>query len=225
MSSSRSGTPKAPYDPRPGDRLSARAVDAGEFAADLLVEDALIADVALSGESAEFAEIGASRLEGGTLADTDWHRCSLVDVVVDGVDLANARFVESLWRRMRLERCRLTGVVLAGCILEDVTIAGGVLDLTNWRFAQLTRVRFESCTLTGADFLEAQLNDVSFEGCDLSGSQFSQARCRRTRLSGCRLDAVQGVTGLAGATIAPTDLLSLTEQLAEALGIGVDWEE
>lgn len=225
MPSTRSGAPKAPFDPRSGDRLSARSVDVGDFAADLMVEDAVIADVALAGESADFAEISASRFEGGTLADTDWHRCSLVDVVVDGVDLANARFVESLWRRMRLERCRLTGVVLAGCILEDVTFAGGVLDLTNWRFAQLTRVRFEACTLTGADFLEAHLNDVSFEGCDLSGAQFSQARCRRTRLSGCRLDAVQGVTGLAGATIAPTDLLSLTEQLAEALGIGVDWEE
>ena len=225
MASSRVGAPKPPHDPRTGDRLTPRALTPVAFSADLLIEDCAITDVALAGEAAEFAEITSSRFDGGTLADSDWHRGSLVDLILDGVDLANARFVESLWRRVRLDRSRLTGLVLAGCIIEDVTITGGVLDLTNWRFAQLTRVRFEGCTLTGADFVEAQLQDVSFEGCDLSGVQFGHAHCRRTRLSGCRLDGLQGVTGLAGTIIAPTDLLSLTEQLAAALDIGVDWEQ
>ena len=224
MAAPRNAVPRPPHDPRPGERLTPRDLGVDEFAADLALEDAVIVDVALSGESAEFAELASSRVDRGTLADTDWHRCSLVDLVIDGVDLANARFVESLWRRVRLERCRLTGLVLAGCIVEDVTISSGVLDLSNWRFARLTRVRFDGCTLTGADFAEAHLDDVSFEGCDLSGVQFSQAHCRRTRLTGCRLDGLQGVTGLAGARINPTDLLSLTEQLATALGIGVDWQ-
>ena len=113
---------------------------------------------------------------------------------------------------------------MAGCIVEDAVITGGVLDFANLRFAQVTRVRFEGCTFVGADLVEAQLHDVSFERCDLSGVEFSHAHCQRVRISGCRLDGVRGVSGLAGATVAPTDLLSLTDQLATALGIHVDWE-
>ena len=225
MASPRKTDLKTPHDVRLGEALTGRTLAAAEFGGDLMVEDADVADVALEGESAEFAEISGSRFTGGSLADTDWHRSSLVDVVLEGVDLANCRFVESLWRRVRLDRCRLTGVMLAGCIVEDAVITGAVLDLANLRFAQFTRVRFDGCTLTGADLVEARLQDVSFEGCDLSGVEFSQAHCQRVRIAGCRLEGLRGVTGLTGATIAPTDLLSLTEQLAAALGIHVDWEE
>ena len=224
MAPARKNEPKPPHDLRLGETLRPRTVGSEEFAGDLIIEDAVIADLALAGEAAEFAEISGSRFTGGSLADTDWHRSSLVDVALEGVDLANSRFVESLWRRVHLDRCRLTGVVLAGCIVEDAVITGSVLDFANLRFAQFTRVRFEGCTLTGADLVEAQLHDVSFEACDLSTVEFSQAHCQRVRIAGCRLDGLRGVGGLAGATIAPTDLLALTDQLAAALGIHVDWE-
>lgn len=225
MATARRNDPKPPHDVRLDDVLTPRTLGPDDARGDLVLADAAVADLALQGEAIEFAEISGSRFSGGSLADTDWHRSSLVDGVLEGVDLANSRFVESLWRRVRLDRCRLTGVVLAGCIVEDAVVTGGVLDFANLRFAQFTRVRFEDCTLTSADFVEAQLRDVSFEGCDLSGVEFSNAHCQRVRIAGCRLDGVRGVAGLAGTTIAPTDLLSLTDQLATALGICVDWDE
>lgn len=216
--------PKAPFAPRLSAELAPVAPGPTEFATDLVLEDADWRDAAMAGERAEFAEITTSRLGASDFSGSDWYRSSWIDVDSDGLDLANAQFTECGLRRVALRNGRLTGIGLAGCAIEDTLVSGCVVDLANLRFAKLTRVRFENCSLVGSEFISAPLTDVAFVDCDLSAVQFTQATCRRVRISGCRLDGVRGVEGLRGATIAPVDLTALTHQLAAALGIAVDWD-
>ena len=218
-------TPRAPTAPRLPARPQPVSPGAGEFADELHLEDAAWHDPALAGESAEFCEVMATRVQGGDWSSTSWYRSSLVDVAIEGTDLANARFEESLWRRVGVRHGRLTGLSLAGCIVEDLAVEGCVANLLNVRFAQLTRVVFSGCPLTGIDLTTAKLTDVVFEDCDLTDAQFSQATCTRVRIDCCRLDGLRGVQSLKGATLAPLDLMALTLQLASALGITIDQGE
>lgn len=215
-------SPRSPFAPRVGARLSEVAPGPDEAASDLALQDAHWRDAALAGERLEFAEVMGARLEHGDLHDTEWYRSSLVDVDADALDLANALFTESQWRRVLVQHSRLTGVSLAGCTIEDADLRHCVVNLANLRFARMRRVSFTDCQLTGTEFVSAELHDVTFTNCDLSEVQFSQARCQQVRLDNCRLDGVRGVDGLRGATIAPVDVLALTHQLAESLGIRVE---
>lgn len=219
------GTIRTPAAPRTPELATEAEITLEQFASDLFLEDAVWNDPQFVGERAEFPELTAVRIRGGQLSNTDWYRGTWADVVVDGVDLANAAFQESAWRRVFADRCRLTGIALAGGQLEDVTITGGVLDLANFRFATFTRVLVEDCVLTGSEFTNADLTDVTFSNCDLSGTEFSQVRCHRVRFAGCALEGLRGVEYLRGAVVAPVDLMSLTSQLAGALGITVDWSD
>ncbi len=216
---------RQPATPRTLDVLPDAEISLERFASDLLLEDSRWPNPQFAGERAEFAELNAVRIRGGQLSSTDWYRGTWVDVAADGVDLANGAFEESAWRRVFIDRCRLTGIVLSGCQLEDVTITGGVLDLANLRFATLNRVRLEDCVLTGSEFTSAELTDVTFANCDLAGAELSQVKCKRVHIVGCNLEGLRGVEYLRGAAVAPLDLTSLAMQLAAALGITVDWSE
>lgn len=214
--------PRPPHAPRLGGTLASASPSLAELGDDFVLQDAAWCDAALGGERVEFAELMSVRLARGDLAGSDWYRCAWVDVDAEALDLANALFTESQWRRITLRHSRLTGVQLAGCTLEDAEVRDCVVDLANLRFTTLRRVAFVDCQLRGIEFTSAELSDVSFSGCDLGEVQFSQARCQRVRLSDCRLDGLRGVDGLRGATIAPLDLGALTLQFAAALGIGID---
>ncbi len=216
----KSDGPRPPAQAHPGARLSAVTVDPAALAEDLTLEDVQLSP-AWADADASFAALMGIRMDAGTLAGSRWYRGSIVDSVLDGVDLANAAFEECGLRRCELVRCRLTGLDLSGCQLEDVTLRGCTLDLANLRFPVLTRVRFEDCSLVGADLLGAKLTDVVFCDCVLREVDVNQAACQRVRFERCDLEGLKGVGALRGATIDPLDLLALTDQLAAALGIRI----
>lgn len=213
--------PRQPHTPRLANRLARASPSLDELGDDFVLQDAEWRGAALGGERVEFAELMSVRLAQADLAHSDWYRCSWVDVDADALDLANALFTESQWRRLTLRHSRLTGVQLAACTIEDAEVRDCVVDLANLRFATLRRVAFIGCQLRGVEFTSAQLSDVGFTDCDLAEVQFSQARCQRVHLANCRLDGLRGVDGLRGSTIAPLDLGALTLQFADALGIGI----
>ncbi|WP_444875960.1 pentapeptide repeat-containing protein [Streptomyces canus] len=93
--------------------------------------------------------------------------------------------------------------------------------MSSWRFTRFQRVAFEKCKLVDTDWTSAQMKDVTFTDCDLSDAQFSQCSMERVHFSGCTLDRLKGLPSLSGASMDPTDALSLTYQLAAAMGISV----
>src|SRR5436190_1904805 len=77
-------------------------------------------------------------------------------------------------------------------------------------------------TLAGADFGGARLTDVTFDGADLQRATFDQVRSERVDLRGARVAELRGVGGLAGAVVAPDQLVALAPALAIAVGLTVE---
>lgn len=129
---------------------------------------------------------------------------------------------DSGWQRVVVTHSRLTGADLSGCTIQNTRFAGCAVDLSNWRFAKLRRVVFDGCKLSGSDFASSALTDVRFVDCDFTGAEFREASLERVRFEACVLDGLGGVASLAGATIDPLDLITLSHQLASAIGITID---
>src|SRR4051794_38452715 len=96
-------------------------------------------------------------LEG---AATDGLR--VVDLELEGANLANVAAPRSLAERIVVRRSRLTGATLAEGRLADVTFSDCALDLASFASCGLERVTFDGCVLTGADLQEARMRDVRF---------------------------------------------------------------
>jgi len=174
----------------------------------------------LSGRDAVLVEFDRCRFVGTTFNGTRCDRTRWVDCRFDSCDLANLSAESSGLVRVEVSGSRATGVRWRSGVLRDVVINGCKLDLSAFHGTRFERVRFEGCTLTQADFMDADLTGgVEIVDCDLTRARFSQARMAGAVLTRCVLDGIQGVTSLRGAVIDPTDLVSLSYALAQALGI------
>lgn len=188
---------------------------------DDLVSELVLDGVDVAGADLSLVDVQGCRISGARLAGSRWYRGGWRDVEVADSDLSTATFPDSGWTRVAVRACRLTGIGLAGDVLEDVDVSGSAAGLANLRQARLRRAAFRSTSMVEADFGAARLEDVLFEDCDLGGAQFSSARMTRVTFRRCRLDGLQGVAGLAGAVVEPLDVTDLTLQLAAALRITV----
>lgn len=200
----------------------------------LPTDDELIADADLSGSEwtgAQLDGVDLSGCRGRSLSapQCDWDHSQWSDVVLESSDLAASAWRDSGWQRAELCECRLTGVILSGCSLEDVSFRGCVLDMAQFRQARLRRVRFSGCRLAGADFSSALLEEVRFTDCVLDGARLHQVRItggpRTGRrgpglvISGGSIDGLSGADQLRGAAIDPIHLEVLGRLLATEAGI------
>ncbi len=217
--------PSTPPQPRPvvPPRLGAEQPAPADWRVgdDDLVSGLALTGVDLGGADLSLVDVHGCRFAGARLAGSRWYRGGWRDVDVVDSDLSTTTFPDSGWTRVAVRATRLTGVGLAGDVLEDVDVSGSSAGLANLRQARLRRVAFRSTSMVEADFGAARLEDVLFDDCDLGGAQFSQARMTRVTFRRCRLDRLQGVEGLAGAVVEPLDVTDLTLQLAATLRITV----
>lgn len=217
--------PRPPQRPRVQRAVAAELapdlIEPGVTTRDLVLTELELTDEILAGTTAEYAELSGSRFSGVRLNESSWRHSGITDCSFSRCDFAGADFGECGWRRVEITDSRLTGTVLATCRIKDTVISDSVIDLGNVRFADLRRVRFEQCRLTGADFSSATLTDVVFADCDLTEAEFSNARMTDVGLERCELVRLVGIAGLAGATIGREDLLQVADSLADALGIRI----
>lgn len=134
-------------------------------------------------------------------------------------DLSNARLAGSNLFAARFDRCKLLGVVIAGCLnLATTKISKCVFDYVQFRGLSLDGMRFVECSFIEADLSLTILKKTAFVKCNLenvdwTGAEFEQTDLRGSKLTGLNICRVN----LAGA-IASTDQLA---ELARALGITV----
>ena len=100
-------------------------------------------------------------------------------------------------------------------------MVGGRAPHLNLRFAVTERLWFSGVDLRDLDAYGADLRGAAFDDCDLTGAQLATARCDGAVFRGCRLTGLKGVAALKGATVTGTDLWSVADLLAGALGITV----
>jgi uncharacterized protein YjbI with pentapeptide repeats len=164
------------------------------------------------------------RATGVTLAGLAFQRCHLTDLAFAGCDLSTASFERSSWTRVALTDCRASALDLSGATLHDVAVVRGRAPHLNLRFAVTERLWFSHVALEDLDAYNADLRGARFDECDLTGAQLTSARCDGAVFSGCRLTGLRGVEALKGATVSGTDLWSVADLLAGALGITVTRE-
>jgi uncharacterized protein YjbI with pentapeptide repeats len=180
------------------------------------------------------------RIEAGD-GDAEWpglhlHRCELSLAGLAAADLAGARLVETRFTAPDLASLRLVGaqlrtVELLGGRLGDLDAAEG-----RWEGVRLEGARIGYLSLRGATVADLELVGCQVDTLDLAGAQVTRARFEGTGLGellatratlgdvdlrAADLDRVEGVLGLAGAVVAPGQLLDLAPQLASALGLVV----
>ena len=182
-------------------------------------------DLDLTGRTARSVELEGCHLKATDLSGSALDKAVFVDCLIENCNLANVRANGATLRRVRLSVARMTGFQWTKGILRDVAFDECRLDLSTFRFSELTDVVFTGCNLFRADFTNADLSRARFVDCDLSGAQFSHATLTGTRFTRCELVDIDGVTSMRGAVVEGHNLVALAHTLATALGITIDAED
>lgn len=175
-----------------------------------------------SGAVAKGVIIDEAVLDKVSLSQAQLEKLGLSDVVMKSCDLSATSCGDGSWIRVQTTGGRMTGLDLNKCLLKDVVFEGCKLDMANFRFAKLAKVRFVDCVLTEADFGGAQLNQVEFANCLLEKTDFTQAKLSNVDARSSQLIDVRGWEYLKGLTVDTGQLMTIAPQLALALGLKVD---
>jgi hypothetical protein len=171
--------------------------------------------------------------------DADWpglhlRRCEVRLAGMGAVDLTGARLVQTRSPHVELASLRLVAahlrtVELLGGRIGDLDAAGG-----RWESVRIEALRVGYLSLRGATASDLLLVGAQVDTLDLSGARAQrlalvdctvgellvrEAQLTDVDLRGARLGRVEGVAGLAGAVVAPSQLLDLAPQLAAGLGL------
>lgn len=124
--------------------------------------------------------------------------------------------------RVRFVGCRLTGTVLSGARLTDVTFEDCHADMLNLRMAHLARVRLAGTRCRQAELLEARVADLATESADLREATFEKSSLVAADLRGAELDGIRGGSSLRGALISSEQVLGVGVALIGEAGIRVE---
>jgi uncharacterized protein YjbI with pentapeptide repeats len=149
-------------------------------------------------------------------------RPELVDVTLDGCDVAGLVARSGRVNRMLVRSSRLRAVTWVDGMVQDATFEAVTTVDVSFRFSTLRRVVLRDCALPGLDLTEAVFDKVLLQRCDLRGARFDGSTVKALRIEGCDLTGCTGAGSLAGASLDPDDLLSLGPSMATALGLTVE---
>lgn len=159
------------------------------------------------------------------------HHCTLDAVRLGGAHLVESSFVEvradvldvpdAEWRDVTLTDCRLGAVRAFGGDLVRVTVVGGKIDYLNLRDATIRELRIVGATVDDLDLAGATARDVVVQDSRVRRLDLTGARLTATDLRGADLSHIDGLAGLAGATISEDQLVALAPLLAAHLGVVV----
>ncbi|MBO1753146.1 pentapeptide repeat-containing protein [Actinotalea sp. BY-33] len=187
------------------------------------------ADVDLA--SLEDLDLTGQDATGATLVD-----CALVRCRLDGVRMSHARLVDTVleqvtagelhtpdaaWQGVELLDCRLGAVQAYGSTWTRVTLRGGKTDYLNLRGARITDLRIDGVVLGDLDLGDATVKRLTITGSRIGRLALHRSTLTEVDLRGADLSGIEGVDGLAGATISEQQLLELAPAMADHLRIAV----
>lgn len=173
----------------------------------------------LTGQDAREARFLDCALHGCVLDDVRLAGAHLVDTSLVEVRAATLDVPRAEWRDVSVTDCRLGAVrAFAGELLR-VTITGGKIDYLNLRDATIRELRLVGVTIGDLDLAGARARDVVVQDCRVRRLDLTNARLTDVDLRGADLSEIDGLVGLAGATISEEQLVSLAPALAAQLGV------
>jgi len=182
-------------------------------------------------------EVVGHRLDGQDGSSARVLECSFSGCSLDGVRLDHARVIDttvadsragelllasSTWQDSAWTDLRLGAVQAYGSTWTRMRVSGGKIDYLNLRDAHLTDVTFVGVMIDELDLARVKATKLSFEDCRVRRLLLSGATHRDTDLRGIAgLEQIEGIDGLAGATISPDQLVDLAPALADHVGLRV----
>lgn len=175
----------------------------------------------LSGQDGRESRFVECVLQGCTLDETRLDGSHLVETTVTAARGTTVHLRDGSWRQVAWVDCRLGALLATGARLDDVTIRGGKIDFLALAGATVNQLRLEGVWvgelgLGGATVRRLELVDCRVDRIDAAG-----ATLRECDLRGAEIAVVDGVAGLAGATISEDQAVALAPVLAAALRIRV----
>ncbi|MDM7829711.1 pentapeptide repeat-containing protein [Cellulomonas edaphi] len=180
----------------------AGAVLDGQDGSSARVLECMFTGCSLDGVRLEHARIidttiADSRAGALHAASATWQDCAWSDVRFGAVQA-----FASTWTRVRVTGGKIDYLNLRDSRLDDVTFAGVVIDELDLARVRASRLRFEDCQVRRLVLGGATLKDADLRGIDA-------------------LREIEGIDGLAGATISPGQLVDLAPALANHAGLRV----
>jgi uncharacterized protein YjbI with pentapeptide repeats len=185
------------------------------------LEGVRYADLSLGSLDLPGALVSSSRFDNVSAHETDLTGARLVEVELDRIDLPVVRAARSQWRDVRVNG-RLGSLEAYESQWRGVHLVGCKLGFVNLRGAELLDVSFTDCIIEELDLVSASARRLRLEGCRVARLNVQHARLVDVDLRGALLESVDGVTGLAGTTVSPEQLMTIAPLLAEGVGIRVE---
>lgn len=163
--------------------------------------------------------------------------CEWQDVDAGEADLTDARFADTVLRRLRapvfraagtswrdvhLEQSRIGSADLREAQWRSVRVTGCKLGYLGFRGARITDVLLEDCVIDELDLGGAEATRVAFSGTTVATLDVNAARLQQVDLRGLRLSAIRGIQSLRGVRVSMDQLVELAPLLAAEHGIEVD---
>ena len=166
--------------------------------------------------------LGSSRMSD--LATGPWQAkaASVVDSVLQRVDVVALSAVGSGWWNVEVEQSRFGSAELYDSVLRNVHFVRCKLGYLNLRGATLTDVAFTDCVIEDLDLMRATATSMAFSGTRISRLELAGSKLEDVDLRGARLAGIGTLEGLRGATITLDQLLDIAPAMAESLGIKVE---
>lgn len=208
--------------PQLGANLPPTLLDSAEIVDGGLVTKRLLTGGDCAGATAE--DIGFDQVvcRGVRFGQTTFRLAQLLDVQLDGCDLAGAAWEKAHLQRVELLGCRLVGLSLGECQADNLVLRTCNAEFASFHGASLRASRFEQCVLRKASFEGATLPNAVFRNCDLSGADFRGARLTGADLRGSNLAGINiHIPDLRGVILDPSQLI----HVAGLLGITVQAED
>jgi uncharacterized protein YjbI with pentapeptide repeats len=176
----------------------------------------------LSGQDGRESRFVECVLTGCTLDETRLDGSHLVETTVDGARGTTVHLRDGSWRQVTWAACRLGALLATGARLDDVTVRGGKIDFLALAGATVNELRLEDVWIGELGLGGATVRRLTLADCRIDRVDAAGATLRECDLRGGEIAVVDGVAGLAGATISEDQAVALAPLLAAALRIRVE---
>ncbi len=176
-------------------------------------------DLDLSGQDGAHARFIDCVLRRCGLDGTGLDHAQLLDTSLREIHAGTLDLADATWRDVDVADCRLGAVQAYGGRLTRVTVRGGKIDYLNLREAHLTDVRFAGCVIGDLDLIGVHATRLVLEDSRIGRLDLTHAVLTDVDLRTADLSRLDGLAGLAGATISQEQLLELAPALAAHLRI------
>jgi uncharacterized protein YjbI with pentapeptide repeats len=167
------------------------------------------------------ARIESCRITGLHAAEADLRGTTIIETVLEHLDIPVVRASRTRWRDVRIEGGRLGSAELYDAEWESVEFVGCKLGFVNLRGSTLRDVRFTDCTIEELDVGAAEVTRLALPGTRIRSLDVSRATMQHADLRGCEFAELTGAGALRGAAIDADQLALLAPLFARELGITV----